>query len=251
MQGIYYSDIKTIFSRICPDFKHEGKESTRTKQSKRLDPPGLTIVAMINGRQEEQPFREVIKKVQTNGSKRFCSNKSLHFTLLGLFNDEREHPNSKDETDSMIRSAMDFIEQKQFGPITIKFNFVRPGAFYDKGGRPCDCNSNGTLVAMADIEAPETTTFSILGDDLACHLRRSFPTIFYPSVYRRLKREHPTVWSTLGYFDEPDFEIDERIASTLEELKPFDATVNVSQLEVRSYEFRSLEKSDLVARINI
>ncbi|MGH9978821.1 MAG: hypothetical protein ACRD8Z_23755 [Nitrososphaeraceae archaeon] len=251
MQSIYYKDIKTIFSRICPDFKHEGKESTIEKQSKHLDPPGLTIAAMITGRKEEQPFREVIKKVQTNGGKTLCSNKFLHFTLLGIFNDERKCPDSKVETNSIIKTAKDFIEQKEFGPITIKFNLVRPGAFYDKGGRPCDCNSDGTLVAMTDIESPEITKFNILGDDLACHLRNSFPVLFYPNIDNRLKREHPTVWSTLGYFNEPDFDIDERLASILEELKSFDAIVTVSQLEVRSYKLRSLKISDLKTAINL
>jgi hypothetical protein len=250
MQSIYYSDIKTIFSRICPDLRHEGNDSTRTKQSKRLDPPGLTIVAMINGEKEQPPFRGVINKVQTNSGKTFCSNKFLHFTLLGLFNDERKRPDLKDETDGIIRSAKDFIEQKQFGPITIKFNLVRSGAFY-KSGRPCDCNSDGTLVAMADNKSKEVSKFNILGDDLACHLRNSFPAIFYPSIDNRLKREHPTVWSTLGYFDEPDFDIDERLASILEDLKSFDATVTVSQLEIKSYELRSLEISDLETTINL
>lgn len=123
----------------------------------------------------------------------FCSNRFLHFTLLGIFNDERKRPESKDETDSIIISAKDFIEQKEFGPITIKFNLVRLGAFYDKDGRPCDCNSDGTLVAMADNKSKEASKFNILGDDLACHLRNSFPAMFNPSIDNRLKREHPTV----------------------------------------------------------
>jgi len=246
MQSIYYQDIKISFSRICPDLKHDGKESTRTKQRHHLDPPGLTVVALINNGHDE-PFKKAIEKVETSSGKRFCSTSFLHFTLLGLFNDKRKRPDSSDEEDEINKSAKVFIEQRHFGHLTIKFNLVRPGAFY-KDGSPCDMDSDGTLIAIADRESQEVNKFHSLGDDLACHLRKTFP-IFCNN--NKLKREHPTIWCTLGYFDEPDLDIDERLASILKELKSFNASVTVSQLEVRSYKLRSLEISDPKTTINL
>jgi hypothetical protein len=246
MPSVYYQDIRTTFSRICPDLRHDGKASTRTTQRHRLDPPGLTIVAFINNG-HDKPFKKAIEKIETSSGKRFCSTSFLHFTLLGLFNDERKCPDSPDEKDEIIKSAKEFIEQKHFGHLTINFNLVRLGAFY-KAGSPCDGDGDGTLVATADREFQEVNKLNSFGNDLACHMRKTFP-IFCNN--NKLKREHPTVWSTLGYFDEPDFDIDERLASILENLKSFNATVSVSQLEVRSYGLRSLEISDLKTTINL
>ncbi|MFZ0696494.1 MAG: hypothetical protein WAM88_05065 [Nitrososphaeraceae archaeon] len=41
-----------------------------------------------------------------------------------------------------------FIENRQTGLLGIYFNFVRLGAFYPNG-RPCDGDSDGTIVALA------------------------------------------------------------------------------------------------------
>ena len=246
LQCIYYSDIKTEFTRICPDLKFGG-ESTLTKQRKSLKPPGLTIVARITG-QEELPFMEAVQKVRTESGKKFYANKFLHLTLLGLFNHKRKHSHS--HANDIINSSKEFIEQKHYACMTFKFNLIRLGAFY-RYGRSCDGNSDGTLVAMADTKSPEVNKFNILGDDLACHLRINFPSIFYPDIHLRLKREHQTVWSTLGYFNQTDFDIDEKLVPILEELKSFNAVVNVSQLEFRSYENRSLEKSNLIDVIKV
>lgn len=225
-----------------------GKKSTITKQLQILNPPGLTIVARVEIEREELLFKDVIEKIQAKSGKKLYSNKCLHFTLIGLFNDKRECKDS--DTDQIINSTKEFIEQEHLGIMTIRFNLIRPGAFYNYG-RPCDFISDGTLVIIADNESPDVNKFNILGDDLACHLRKSFPTIFYPDVDSRLKREHPTVWITLGYFREPDFEIDEKLVPILEQMRSFNATVTVSQLEIRSYETRSLDNSNLVAIISL
>lgn len=113
------------------------------------------------------------------------------------------------------------------------------------------CSVLPATLAMADNESQEVSKFNNLGDGLACHLRKNYPIIFSSGPDFRLKREHPTVWSTLGYFSEPDFEMDEKLVQILEQLKLFNAAATVSQLEVRSYHVRSLENSGLVATINL
>jgi hypothetical protein len=247
MHNIYYHDIKTTFTTICPSLEYPEKKSTITKQLQVLSPPGLTVIARI-GVKEEQPFKETVTKIQNKSGKRFCSNKSLHITLLGLLNDERK--SSQFYTSKIVSSTRDFIKRKHFGHMKINFNLIRLGAFFSHG-EPCNNSSDGTLIAMADSGSEEVNKFNILGDDLACHLRKSFPTIFYPNIDLRLKREHPTVWCTLGYFYETDFEIDRKLVVVLEDLKSFNAAVTVSQLEVRSYQIRSLENSHLVTKISL
>jgi len=134
--------------------------------------------------------------------------------------------------------------------LTIHFNLVRLGAFYHNG-RPCDGDSDGTIVAMAANDQ-ESKKFNVLGEDLACYLRSQFPSIFYPSIEMRLKREPPTIWCTLGYYHEKsDFDIDNKLLLMLEELRSFTATITVSQLEVRNYTNRSLESSNLLATITL
>lgn len=73
-----------------------------------------------------------------------------------------------------------------------------------KTEKPCECISNGTVIAIADRETPDVNRFNILGDDLACQLIINFSSIFCNKNV--LKREHSTVWRTLRYFDENDFE---------------------------------------------
>jgi hypothetical protein len=140
MSSIYYSDIKTEFSKICPNSSRSGKESTIVKQNKILDPPGLTIVAHIE-EHEAIPFNYAISKILNSGRK-FNPNRLLHFTLLGLFDGKRK--NTMCDTDAIIKSSKQFIENRQIGPLTIHFNLVRLGAFYHNG-RPCDGDSDGPL----------------------------------------------------------------------------------------------------------
>jgi hypothetical protein len=115
LQSIYYPDIRTTFSRICPDLRHDGKESTRTKQQQRLNPTGLTIVARIQLENEVLRFNDATEKIQTESGRTFCSGKCLHFTLLGLLNDRRK-------ADQYFRGrityvAKEFIEQKHLGSL--------------------------------------------------------------------------------------------------------------------------------------
>ena len=130
--------------------------------------------------------------------------------------------------------------------MTVHFNLVSLGAFYYTG-RPCDDDSYGTIVAIAANDQ-ELKNFNILGEDLACYLRSQFPSIFYPCIDMGLKREHPTIWCTLGYVHENDFEIDSRLLLVLQ-LMSFKARITISQLEVRSYTNRSLEDSNLLDTI--
>jgi hypothetical protein len=251
MPSIYYSDIKTQFSKLCPNLSLLGQDPTIVKQNKILNPPGITIVGHIID-SEAIPFNYAVSKILNSGRK-FSPNKLLHFTLLGLFDGRRK--NTIVDASSIVQSSKAFIESKRIGRLTISFSLVRPGAFYDQG-RPRDGHSDGTIVAMADndqeSEKFNILKFNILGEYLACYLRSKFPSIFYPFIEMKLKREHPTIWCILGYFHEKsDFEIDNKMLLMLDELRSFTATVTVSQLEVRSYTNRSLESSNVLATITL
>ena len=134
MHNIYYHDIKTTFTTICPSLEYPEKKSTITKQLQVLSPPGLTVIARI-GVKEEQSFKEAVTKIQNKSGKSFCSNKSLHITLLGLLNDERK--SGQFYRSKIVSSTRDFIKRKHFGHMKIDFNLIRLGAFFSQG-QPCN-----------------------------------------------------------------------------------------------------------------
>jgi hypothetical protein len=59
MPSIYYSDIRTQFSKVCPNSSLPGQDPTIEKQNKILDPPGITIVGHII-EHEEIPFNYAV-----------------------------------------------------------------------------------------------------------------------------------------------------------------------------------------------
>ena len=91
------------------------------------------------------PFNYAVSKILNSGRK-FNLNGLLRFVLLGLFDDKKK--NTMVDMDAIIKSSKQFIENRQTGLLGIYFNFVRLGAFYPNG-RPCDGDSDGTIVALA------------------------------------------------------------------------------------------------------
>lgn len=89
MSGIYYSDIKTQFSKICPNSYLPGQDSTIVKQNKIPDPSGITIVGHIEG-YEAIPFNYTVGKILNSGRK-FNPNGLLRFALLSLFDDKKKN----------------------------------------------------------------------------------------------------------------------------------------------------------------
>jgi hypothetical protein len=246
MSNVYYSDIKTSFSRICPDMSPDPeRKSTLDKQRLILYPPGLTIVAQIEAKKEKSLFTHAIERIKSSERKFHLSTKVLHCTLLGLFGEKRVRAG---DVDAIIQSVKEFITRKSIGQLNIHFSLVRLGAFYING-RPDGYCSDGTVIALANRGSYDAKRFNILGDDLASHLRSKYPSIFNPDNKPRLQREHPTVWCTLGYFGEPSFDIDKELCPILEGLKLFSANVTVSKLQVISYEKRSLEDSKVLDEI--
>ena len=90
------------------------------------------------------PFNYAVSKILNSGRK-FNPNGLLRFALLGLFDDKKK--NTMVDMDAIFEFKT-FIENRQTGLLGIYFNFVRLGAFYPNG-RPCDGDSDGTIVALA------------------------------------------------------------------------------------------------------
>jgi hypothetical protein len=88
--------------------------------------------------------------------------------------------------------------------------------------------SDGTVVAMADLENSHTQTFIRIGADLAGYLQEELPNIFDSSFQRKFD----TVWCTLGYFDHDDFEITENIRDSFNIIIRNIITVNIKELQM-------------------
>lgn len=78
-------------------------------------------------------LRKLSKWLKHVATKDFVQPSFLHFTLLGLINNERKRPHPPDEIGEIIKGVKEFIEQKHLGHLIIKFNLVRPSAFYKDG----------------------------------------------------------------------------------------------------------------------
>lgn len=242
--NLYYADIKTTFYRICSDLATSEQKSTLHKQRQIYDPPGITIIAPIEDK-DQIPFKEAIEIMSSRTT--FQPTKKLHFTLLGLFDDKRINSSSLEPITSTVK---EYIKQKHIGRLIIAFNLVRPGAFYEYN-RPKDYDSDGTVVAMADPKDDNTKLFINLGDDVACLLRGKFADIFYNPCPNRLTRPHPTVWCTLGYFEEPSFEITPSIVEIFEQVRNFNAVAKIDKLQVIQYNRRSLENAIVLDTIDL
>jgi len=111
----------------------------------------------------------------------------------------------------------------------VEFDLVRPGVFV---GHPD--YSDGTVVAMGGEIIDQTIVD--LSRELAEDLSRCFPQ-YFPEARRR---PLAGVWCSLGYFDEPDFPIDESIFKAFLLLKTFKAQVSLVGLAITEFTLKSL-----------
>jgi hypothetical protein len=142
-----------------------------------------------------------------------------------------KRPANLDE--KQLTSAIDaFSQKKNLKQLEVEFDLIRPGVFV--GQRDC---SDGTVVAMAS-EAGDKAIVA-LSKELASELAEQFPQYFPTARQRPLAG----VWCSLGYFDEPDFQVDGPLLKAFIPLKGFKAKVTICDLAVTEFALKSLADS--------
>ena len=99
---------------------------------------------------------------------------------------------------------------------------------------------------MSNQENPSTQKFIRVGNALVKYLQIQLPYIFDPSF----GRTYPTMWCTLGYFCDDDFEITDELRHTFEEiasdLKNQTIVIDVDKVQIVKFHKKSLDKYELL-----
>jgi hypothetical protein len=158
--------------------------------------------------------------------------RNLHATFLGNF------PCGVANEPSIKQMIFDFFKDKNTNRYEIdfklQFKHIRPGKSKKKVNA-----SDGTVVAIGDLEYDGNKQFVDLAEELEYHLKHELGSIFKDDF----KRPFSTVWGTLGYFDCLDFPIYGEFYQMFEKWNPleFVPSVNTSQLQLVRHRFKNLD----------
>lgn len=230
-----YQKFGLKFSRICPK-----TSNTIVKRKTTLNPCGVSIVGYFEDQQHK--YDDIIKILEDLGLG-FIRVKKLHFTLLSLFDEKRkQNPFYLQSTITAVKTFFEEDKRELSGPLNIKCNLIRPGSWYNNDMKKIRMLSDGTVVAMADLENSDTQKFTRVGNVLARYLQEKLPYIFDLSFGRKF----PSVWCTLGYFDHDDFEITENIRDSFNIITRNTITVNIKEVQMVQFKKRTLDDAEAI-----
>jgi hypothetical protein len=236
-QDVYNRYTKIDIECVCPT-----SSGARDKQKKPVKPKGLTLVGLV----EEKIFDDVFIKL--NDLHNFTKNERLHLTMLGLFDDSRKC--NPPHRDLCVKSIKNFFDQHKEEKFEIKYTTVRPGTYYPPNSRKqCYMLSDGTVIAVGDARNNDTGRFGHLGTKLAKWLLAQLPDIFDS----KFSRKYDTVWSTLGYFDDEDFIIDDLTYNTFtsKQFTSFDKRIKIEKLVIAEFGYRNLSDLKKIHEIDL
>jgi hypothetical protein len=229
----YESDraIERIFSTI-------GTQDGLESQIKPKACPGHSIVAFIEDN-DQKPFQNAIDKIRKAGH-RFRSSSHIHCTLLSLDRKTKENLNRYD-LELIYHDVKDFFEKKKLRELRITFDIVHPGRDDQDFG-----SSDGTVIALARMGNAYNDRFLEIIHELKDYLNtRSY-------LKAETKRKVvDTIWCTLGFFDEPPFEVDKSIFEifNMTEFRNFSAIATINEIAIAKYRLKSLD--DVLIRYKI
>jgi hypothetical protein len=223
---------KVRFERICPRSSDIVKH-----QSGILNYPGLTVVAII----EEDNFLDHLSNLQ-DVNFGFTRVDKLHCTLLGLLAGNNQSNTDSEFKKAIYNSVKEFIDHNKPGALQLQFDCIRPGTWRRGKNKNLVNNcSDGTVIATGSMTAVDNNKFCELGRSLAEYLRNELDYIFEPEFTRKFQ----TLWSTLGYFDCPDFDISPELLNLFDAIKKLNIILNIDQLTMFEFYSRTLEWSKL------
>ena len=144
-----------------------------------------------------------------------------------------------------------FNDQKNNSRLTLKFNEFRPGTWHGLDNSQIPFASNGTVVAMGNPNENGNKEFVTIANNLVCYLKNNLGQIFK----NEFDRKFPTVWSTLGYFDHKNFDINENFVDTFNQFKKqFDRQpmeIVVDKLTLVEYSFKDLRDTNNLLELKL
>jgi hypothetical protein len=229
----YDSDraIERVFNTI-------GTQDGLDAQIKPKARPGHSIIAFIEDN-DQKPFQDAIDKIRKAGH-RFRWSSHMHCTLLSLDRKTKENFNRYD-LELIYHDVKDFIEKKKLSKLRISFDIIHPGKDDQDFG-----SSDGTVIALARMGNAYNDRFLEIIHELKDYLNTR--------SYLKAEAQHKvadTIWCTLGFFDEPPFEVDKAIYEifNMTEFRNFSAIATFNEITIAEYRMKSLD--DVLIRYKI
>jgi hypothetical protein len=122
---------------------------------------------------QQHKYDDIIKILEDLGLG-FIRVKKLHFTLLSLFDEKRkQNPFYLRSTITAVKKFFEEYKRELSSPLNIECNLIPPGSLYNNDAEEICMLSDGTVIAMANLENSDTQTFIRIGDDLAGVYRKN------------------------------------------------------------------------------
>ena len=232
-------DLKIKFRKIC---LYSGMIEEQTTQKK-----GLSIVAFFSYRYKKQIRINIINKID-DLHYMFVPAKNLHSTLLTISTKNLFQEKSNNYFTYLIKEQLTnyFNDQKNNSKITLKFDEFRPGTWHGFDNSQIPFASNGTVVAMGNPDRKGNREFVTIANEIVCYLKNNLGQI----IESKFDRKFLTVWSTLGYFDHNDFDINENFVDTFNQFKnQYDLQpmeIIVDEIKLVEYSFKDLRDANIL-----
>jgi hypothetical protein len=231
----YESDrvIERVFSTI-------GTQKGLDAQIKPKSCPGHAIVAFIEGN-DQKPFQDVVNTIRKAGH-RFRWWSHMHCTLLSLDRKTKENSNRYD-LELIYHDAKDFFDKKKLKELRISFDIIHPGKDDQEFG-----SSDGTVIALARTGNAYNDRFLKIIHELNDYLNTRSCLKFEAK-----RKVSDTIWCTLGFFDEPPFEMNNSIYEifNMTEFRNFSAIATFSEITIAEYRLKSLDDALILYKIKL
>jgi len=185
MEGCETHNYPIIFDKI---------QSLKTIKEQEQEREEKISLVLFFKNKERIPFLKICHRLKENNKCfQYDENKKFHATLLGF-------PIIKKEDYEKIREKIQqFCKVAQGERKDIKFDMVRLGTKYHDNNPliPINGISNGTVIAIGNNQSKD---FICYGDKLGSFMLNDEK--LKSILGRNFRRKFPTVWCTLGYYDE-------------------------------------------------
>lgn len=219
--------------------------ASRTRKERQTKVEKISLVAFLN-KEQRKIFVNVCRRLKRN-DKDFYQNKNLHATLFGFGSLEKK------DYERIRKKVRQFSRKQRVKMLNIKFDAVRPGTMYsvNKKLRPIDGVSNGTVIAVGDVDQNEG--FCSYSNQLTSFLLKDKKV--RSILGNNFRRKFPTVWCTLGYYNKKNnFKVGvklENIFKKYNNLNGIEFEMPVTEIALVKSKFKNLSYPKLIQKFQL
>lgn len=219
--------------------------TSKTKMEQEQEREEKISLVLFFKNKEKMPFLKICRRLKENiKCFQYDENKKFHATLLGF-------PVIKREDYEKIREKIQQYCREEGGERkNIKFDMVRLGTKYHDNNplMPINGISNGTVIAIGNNQSKD---FICYGDKLGSFMLNDEK--LKSILGRNFRRKFPTVWCTLGYYNE-DFNVTNDLKNIFNEYRNVrnnDYEISFSDLELGISKYRDHRDWKLIQKFEL